>query len=169
MLPVIAIAALAWFLFHSHAQAAAAQLPSPKAAPHKAAKAVAKRLEAIRTLPPKAVHALASAVPAATVNPHAVAPAPAHAQPASPTAVLSTPPAPPGTEMARSPERAAQDLKKYLHAGGRSGYPAHDSKGHLTAVSDYVAAAQRDMGGLTVDGRVGPKTRARARALGAVI
>lgn len=58
----------------------------------------------------------------------------------------------------RSGKQAASDVKDYLDGGGNPGSRANRS--------DFVRAAQHDMGGLTADGVWGPKSRARAMALG---
>lgn len=58
----------------------------------------------------------------------------------------------------RTGKQAASDLKDYLDQGGNAG-----SRNNR---STFVRSAQTDMGGLTADGIYGPKTRARARALG---
>lgn len=139
---IIPIAALviAYLLFRQNAHAADSGVH-----PQQAAKKVAKRLDTIRTLPPHTVNALAQSVSPSTANPHD----------AAPSLPSSTPSGP------RSPEKAASDLKGYLTAGG--------DPGHKGKVSQFVKAAQKDMGGLTADGIYGPKTKARARALGVVI
>lgn len=58
----------------------------------------------------------------------------------------------------RTGKQAASDLRDYLDGGGNAGSRSNRSS--------FVRSAQTDMGGLTADGVYGPKTRARARALG---
>lgn len=61
----------------------------------------------------------------------------------------------------RSPKDAAEALRDFLRRTRKFG-----SK---KAPVPEVKAAQADMGGLSVDGIVGPKTRARAKALGVTL
>lgn len=58
----------------------------------------------------------------------------------------------------RTGKQAANDLKDYLDNGGNPG-----SRNNR---STFVRSSQSDMGGVSADGVYGPKTRARARALG---
>jgi hypothetical protein len=58
----------------------------------------------------------------------------------------------------RTGKQAASDLRDYLDGGGNPGSRA--------SRSDFVRAAQHDMGGLQADGVYGTKTRARAKSLG---
>jgi hypothetical protein len=85
----------------------------------------------------------------------AMAQAPA-AQPAQPTKPAMTIDVP-----KRSPQDAAAALRDFLRRTRKFG-----SK---KSPVPEVKSAQADMGGLSVDGIVGPKTRARAKALGATL
>lgn len=80
----------------------------------------------------------------------AQAPAPAAAKPALTIDVPK-----------RNPQDAAMALRDFLRRTRKFG-----SK---KSPVPEVKAAQADMGGLSVDGIVGPKTRARAKALGATL
>jgi murein L,D-transpeptidase YcbB/YkuD len=65
------------------------------------------------------------------------------------------------TTAKSSQQQAAQDLATYLSSGGDYGSKAKPSA--------RVKALQSAMGGLTADGIVGPKTIARAKALGVTL
>lgn len=78
---------------------------------------------------------------------------PAPAAPAKPALTIDVP--------KRSPADAAAALRDFLRRTHKYG-----SK---KAPVPEVKAAQADMGSLTVDGIVGPKTRARAKALGVTL
>lgn len=96
------------------------------------------------------------------------------------------------TELARQAAEAKDNLRKVaskpsaakptLVSTTNTGTPAREPKAAARALRDFLVATQRfgstadrpneimdaqaDMGGLKPDGIVGPKTRARARALG---
>ncbi len=134
---------------------------------------------------PKALAAPAEKLPAAAAKTKvaaapkaAAAPKPkpkaAAAKPASKT-VQSTVPKPPpkpvltervaspaAPDGARAPAQAAKDLAALLKKPGAN----FGSKG---STDERVASCQRDMGGITADGIVGPGTRARAKALGVTL
>lgn len=131
--------------------------PKPAAAKPKASPAAAK------VTPPKTAEEAAAqaAVNAVIVDAikrqvdTGVSMAKAQAQPAAaaPRMTIDVP--------KRSPKDAAEALRDFLRRTRKYG-----SK---KAPVPEVKAAQADMGGLSVDGIVGPKTRARAKALGVTL
>jgi hypothetical protein len=142
--------------------AAKASSSSARAAPRAAPAAAAKKqpIKPPATAEEAAAQAAVNAVIVDAIKRQvdagvAMAQAPA-AQPAQPTKPAMTIDVP-----KRSPQDAAAALRDFLRRTRKFG-----SK---KSPVPEVKSAQADMGGLSVDGIVGPKTRARAKALGATL
>lgn len=144
----------------------------------------ARMLVLTPTVEPKALAAPAQKLPVPDAKPRVLAKKPAAKPAAKPKAkaapaankpatkkVVSTSPktpprpllessaAPDAPSERRAPEQAAKDLAELLKAKGAN-------FGSKKSTDERVKGCQRDMGGITADGIVGPGTRARALELG---